>query len=776
MKHVLIYLLLIANMLQGQSLTQNIRGRITDAQNNQAIIGANIIVEGSSPIKGTVTDVDGYFTLSDVTVGRHTILITFIGYEPARVSEVLVGSGKEVILDIPLTESFTTLEEIVIQSAEKKGVPDNEMVSVSAMSFNVEETSRYAATFDDPGRAALSFPGVRGSGDDVLNEIVIRGNSPRGMLWRIEGIEVPNPNHFASVGSSGGGISMLSNNMLRTTDFYTGAFPGAYGNATSGVFDIHLRNGNNEQAEYAFEAGLIGIQAAAEGPVGDSHGSYLLNYRYSALALLEDIGVPIDGAIRFQDLSGKLHLPTKNAGTFTLWGLGGISKQDILADTTENEYYNEIFQQNFGSAGIKHVLPIGANSYLENHLAATYQTHTFTSDSLGIVQDIVEDFSNTSYRFSSTFNTKLNARNTIQGGLILSRLSFDYTNKFWDSDLGDFRQSLDDRGHTYKSQGFALWQYRISETFRLNTGLHYMHLHFNDANTLEPRIGFRWNVQPDQEISGGFGLHSRTESPAIYLSQRLNEQGNYEQLNTNLSFTRAAHYVLGYENRRIRDLRIKTELYYQQLFDVPIIRSSYVEEPWMEVFSAINVADGYTSLPLENEGTGINYGLEMTVEKFLTRSYYLMATGSLFESTYRAHPDQEYNTRFNGQFIANMLGGKEFRVGRASNNIISINGRVLFSGNNRVTPINVDQSILEGHTVYDWSQPFAQRLPNYFRVDAGIKYIKNKPRHTSIISLNIQNVTGRQNAGGQYFNRNTGEIHTWEQLGILPNLSYRIEF
>ncbi|MGI9544960.1 MAG: carboxypeptidase-like regulatory domain-containing protein, partial [Cyclobacteriaceae bacterium] len=251
---------LLSPTVWAQNLTQTVRGKVVDTQSKSPVIGANVIIVGSDPIQGGVSDTEGNFRIPNVSIGRHNIRVTYIGYEDLVIPELLVGSGKEVVMNINLTESIIKMEELVIK--QEKGKPLNEVATVSALSFSVEETSRYAATFDDPARAALSFAGVRGGGDDVLNEIVIRGNSPRGLLWQIEGIEVPNPNHFAEEGSSAGGISMLSSSVLSNSDFLTGAFPAEYGNALSGVFDIQLRNGNNEKREYAVQAGLLGIALA----------------------------------------------------------------------------------------------------------------------------------------------------------------------------------------------------------------------------------------------------------------------------------------------------------------------------------------------------------------------------------------------------------------------------------------------------------------------------------------------------------------------------------
>jgi hypothetical protein len=429
------------------------------------------------------------------------------------VPEVLIGTGKEVVLNIKLREAITNLDEIVVSAEEEKGKPLNEMATVSAISFSVEETSRIAATFDDPARAAMSFPGVSGAGDDVLNEIVIRGNSPRGLLWRIEGVEVPNPNHFAEIGSSAGGISMLSSNMMANSDFLTGAFPAEYGNALSGVFDIYLRNGNHDKAEYAFEAGLLGIQMSAEGPFSkNSRSSYLVNYRYSTLGLLEKVGVNLLGeteSITFSDLAYKFNFPTKKAGTFTLWGLGGSSDDIYNADTTVQDYYNTDFNTKMAASGLKHVYFFNKDTYLETKLIGTLNQNLYLEDSMNIVETFKEDFSEYNLRAAITLNKKFNARNTIQLGAIASRIGFDITSQEFDMNTNQLRTYLDDNGHTYFYRSYFQWQYRPAQNFTINTGAHYSRLALNGQQAIEPRMGFKWQYNSRQSLSGGFGIHSR---------------------------------------------------------------------------------------------------------------------------------------------------------------------------------------------------------------------------------------------------------------------------
>jgi Carboxypeptidase regulatory-like domain len=327
--------LLAASCLQAQEILQTIRGTVTDKETNAPLVGAEVAVLTMNPIMGDVTDPDGNFKIEKLPVGRHSLQVSYLGYEPLTIPNLLVTAGKELVLNLQLVESAVQLEVATVIAKHDKAEALNEMATVSARSFSVEETSRYAGSFYDPARMATNYAGVAvGSSSDLSNEIVVRGNSPSGILWRLEGVEIPNPNHFGSMGGSGGGISMLSSSTLSNSDFYTGAFPSEFGNALSGVFDLNMRNGNNEKREYAVMLGALGLEGAVEGPFqpltpkGErkgNGGSYLVNYRYATLGLLSAVGLNIAGDVtpKYSDLSFKLNMPTQRAGTFALFGLAG---------------------------------------------------------------------------------------------------------------------------------------------------------------------------------------------------------------------------------------------------------------------------------------------------------------------------------------------------------------------------------------------------------------------------------------------------------------------
>ncbi|HSH19450.1 MAG TPA: TonB-dependent receptor [Draconibacterium sp.] len=771
-----------------QELTQTVKGKIIDSDTKVTLPGANVILLNNAEIvQGTSSDMDGNFRFSKVPVGRHSFKVSFMGYEEVILSEILVGSGREVVLNVEMKESVATIDEIKIVANINKSEPLNQMATVSATQITVESTSRIAAGINDPARTAQSFAGVATTADDENNELVIRGNSPRGTLWRMEGIEIPNPNHFSNgEASSGGGVSALSTQVLANSDFFTGAFPAEYGNALSGVFDLKLRNGNYEKNEYALQMGVMGAQAAVEGPFKKgSEASYLLNYRYSTLSLLENAGIDISGgdiAPEWQDLSYKFYIPTKKIGNFSIWGLGGISAagSTVVKDTSLWEYRGDRFQDTenhkLAIAGITHnYIFRNSKSYMKTVATYSYTNDNTTVDSLDFDYNTTriddDEFIYKTFSVSSFVNHKFNAKNTMRAGVIFHNKTYNLYKKSLNFDTKKMETIISDEGNTNLFESFVQWKYRVNENIDINSGLHYTYLALNNNYTIEPRLGMKWDINKMHQINLGAGLHSKVEPVSIYLAEQVLENGSIIIPNKDLELTKAAHIVLGYNWNFAKDFRLKAEVYYQHLYDVPVKPGDTTN-----IISALNFSSGFTNEKLVNEGTGRNYGAELTLQKFFSNNWYMMVTASLFQSKYTMMDGIERNTRFNSNYIGNFAGGKEFLVGKNKQNIIGTNIRTIWRGGYRSIPLDVDATKEQNKEVFLYDQAFETKVPDYFRVDLGVSYRKNKPTWSWVLSLDIQNVTSRSNVYGEYYSPETKNIEQSYMVGLIPILNYRVEF
>jgi len=778
-----ILLLLLSSTGFSQNFSQTVRGSLVDKDSHAPLWGASVVVANSSPLIGVLTDSSGNFKLANVPVGRHTLKITFIGYEDIVLPELLVSTGKETVLNLEMKEKVSSMKTVTINAEKIKDKAINTMATVSARSFNIEETGRYAACINDPSRMAQSYAGVSSNGDES-NEIIIRGNSPRGLLWRLEGIEIPNPNHFSNgQGDSGGGVCMLSNSLLSNSDFFTGAFPAEYGNALSGVFDINLRKGNSEKHEYTFQLGVLGMEAAAEGPFTKTgKASYLVSYRYSTLDFLYKIGLNVAGNIvpKYQDAQFNISLPTAKAGKFNLWGIGGTSNtaNTPVSDSSKWEKYTDKLSYNdfqkMGVMGISHTLPFADNkTYLKTVFAFSGERNLSTEDTLNNDYDLRplsrDTFDYYVSRISVLLNHKFSGKNVLRTGLIYGNYNYSVSVKELDQNTGNFATFLNSKGNTGLAEYYLQWQHRSSEDFTINSGVHTMYFLLNNNYSIEPRLGFRWQFNKSMAVNGGLGLHSRIESIANYMAEKIDLNGNITKPNKKTDFTRAFHAVLGYDFTIREDLRLKAESYYQYLFNVPV-------QDTASTFSALNAVGGFTNMTLVNKGLGCNYGIDMTLEKFFTRSYYFLVTTSLYESKYKASDGVWRNTFFDGNYIFNALGGKEFKTGRMKNNIISLNSRIIWKGGNRLTPIDLQQSIAANSPVYNENAAFTVRGPDYFRIDFQISYRKNKPKYSWLIALDFENITNRLNVYNEYYDTETRQIEKNYNLGILPILNCKVEF
>jgi hypothetical protein len=773
MKYITQLLLLIISF---HSFAQTLKGKVIDESTKQPIPNATIAILSTE--KYVQTDENGIFKFSNMDIGRYSLKITSIGFEAAFIQEVLLSSGKETDLIIQLNVNFHQLNELVVKAQKEYGTVQNEMATVSAKSISVEQTKRYAATWGDPARMALSFAGTSNVNDQT-NEIVIRGNSPKGMLWKIDGVEVPNPSHFSNEGASGGGLSILSTNVLGNSEFYTGAFPAEYGNATSGVFDVHLRKGNSDKRESTVQAGFQGLEVGTEGPFSKkSKASYLINYRYSTLGFFKKVGlVPISyvGVPKFQDVCFNVFIPSKKY-TVSIWGLGG--KSNFEYDNTAEYSVKE--ESNLYASGVNLFLYVNRNAYWEN-IVSFSGNDVIAGSSFNFPDNSYTDTRETKYstvRFSSQFNQKINTKHQLKTGVIGSILSYNLVSQIEieNSEIGRIIDTkLKDKGSSQYFQAFIQWKYRVNPNFTLNTGVHSTYFFLNNTSSIEPRLGAKYVLNPKRSLNFGFGVHSRLEPISIYLSS-VKLQNDIDVLtNRNLSVPKSIHYVVGYETRPNRNWRINSEIYLQKHVQIGVAKYDFL----FKNLSLLNELDvDLLNMPLfESTGKGRNYGIELTVERFLVDGFYLLSTTSLFKSTYTNLDGKSYTARFSNDFVQNILAGKEWKIGNEKKNILSLNVRTSYAGGVRVIPIDLEKSNQLGYEVRDYTNIYnQQQLANFFRTDFKINYIKNAHRVTSTFSLDLNNVTNRQNPKRIYYDYATKSVATFYQLGILPVFNYRLEF
>ena len=763
-----------------QELTQVIRGQVIDIESRSPLAYATVAVISTDSLMGSTTEDQGYFRFV-VPVGRYDLKVSFVGYETHVVPELMVSTGKEKVLTIRMKEQIAQLEEATVRAYIKKDQPLNSMATASARTFSVEEARRYAGGYDDPGRLAASFAGIT-TESQRDNTIIIRGNSPKGLLWRLEGVDIPNPNHFANMSTfGGGGISALSALVLDNSDFLTGAFPAEYGNAISGVFDIRMRSGNNESYEHAFQLGFMGLDLSSEGPLGkNSRASYLFNYRYSTFGLIKHV-MPEeikDFLPVYQDLSFKINMPTTRYGVFSVWGLAGhnLSEMEAQLDSSlwesRDDRMDGTISQGMGAVGINHRVMFQKSAYLKTTVALTGHftkyDGKFLGDDLQLYDKEYMDNQNYKINLNSILNKKFSAKHTNRTGFTLDNIHFNTLSKYAPVYDQGLITVVDEHAVSNLLQFYSQSKLSPSRHFHINAGLHGTYFDLNRELILEPRLGVKYGFGRAQSIGLAYGKHSRLEPLIIYYA-RVNDGNNFAQPNMDLKLTKAHHLVLSYDISIHSDLRLKIEPYVQFLNDVPVIPDSS--------YSVLNMeADWYFNQELVNLGTGRNAGIDLTLERFLKDGYYYLFTASIFNSTYKDANGIERNTRFNSNYVFNLLAGKEWGLGAQKNKILGINAKVNYMGGKRTTPVDQDLSELAEDVIFDYSQLFEEKEKDILFLSAAINFRINKKKHASIWSLQVTNLLLAQENYGLYYNYKSKQVEPFNLTVIIPNLSYKIEF
>jgi hypothetical protein len=772
-------------------ITQNIRGRVTDRQTLQPLPGANIIIPDSDPFVGTSSDENGYFELRSVPVGRIDLRITYIGYREVFLSNISHQSGKETIVNVSMDEFVIMGEEVVVRASADKTSAINPLTSISARGFTVEETERFAGSRNDVARMAANYAGVIVNSDD-RNDIVVRGNSPAGLLWRLEGIDIPSPNHWAAFGSTGGPVSMLNNTTLTNSDFLSGAFPAEYGNATASVFDLRMRNGNEYTHEQMFQIGFNGFELGAEGPMfRENKGSYLVNFRYSTMEVFEMIGMNFGttGVPKYNDLSFKFNLPQSKAGSFSLFGLGGRSKiefldskrQDDALDYYAGEGFDLINGSDMGVLGLNHILSLSSNTFLRSTLAVSHRNMVTQVDSLippdnDLFRIYGGDLRENRFSGAVSINSRINSRHTLKGGANFSLRHLMLADSAYSYGFGRVIDIRNTNGNGWLLQPYIHWQHRVNNDITINSGLHYQQYLVNNSHSLEPRFSVSYRFMPNQTISFGAGRHSQILSETVYFT-KVFDGSNYSTPNKDAGMIKSDHFVLGYDRSFNQHTRLKIETYYQKLFNVPV-------DAWeASSFSMLNEGANFGVFNpdyLVNDGIGQNLGVELTVERFFHKGLYYLLTASMFDAKYKGSDGVWRNTAFNNNYITNLLAGYEFKVGSSTKrrSVIDINFKATYAGGQRYIPFETvwdEQNELYGRRWLN-NRAFENRHKDYFRADFSVGFKMNSGKITQEWMIEITNLFNNENVHSVGFDKQTGEQKITPQLPMMIIPQWRIRF
>ena len=778
-KFFLLAIILLPFIGSSQQLMQSVRGLVTDKMSRIPLAGATVTGISAGTTRTAVADSNGTFLLNDIPVGRVIISASNIGFKPFATDPLIISSAKQLYVPIEMIEDKSVGSEVVVTTHRNAKQPVNPYALVSGRSFSPEETQRYAASANDPSRMALAFPGVQAT-RDTRSDIIIRGNNPVGMQWRLEGVDIPNPNHFARKGSSGGGITIFSLSMLDQSDFLTGAMPAEYGDVLSGVFDMKFRKGNNQQQEYSFKAGMIGLDFSTEGPIRKNQSSYLVNYRYSTLGLLGALGINLVDereSDTFQDLSFNLAFANKkNTSNWNVWGMGGISieKQKEVADVGEWKQYDDYaiydFRTKMGAIGVGHNLTLNSRSSIRSALVVSGQQILYVDDTLNKrrvatrVND--EHYTNGRISFASSYNYKWGATANMKAGFYANSIYYNLHQTRFDYLFWTYKNAINGEGNTWLLQPYWQMSIKPAKKWTINPGVHLMYLALNKRAAIDPRLSIQYKVNSRQSLSFAYGLHSKILPLGTYFYQ---QNPALPFPNHDLKMMRSHHYIASYDLLMNKGWRLRSEVYYQRLFNIPVV-NEVNRTYWL-----LNDLEGYAKEALVSEGKGTNTGMDISVEKFLNRKWFLVASFSLFNSTFEPLGGKVYSTRFNSQTSGSFTGAREWKLKK--NGVLQFGWKLVYNGGLPLTPLaNYPSGNRE--PVLDELRPYSERIPAYFRTDTRISFRKDKQKISWQLALDVQNIFGIKNIDGLN-RRYDPSVNQWiyrEQSGLVPVLSYQIDF
>jgi len=778
-----ILLLLVQGTLISQEVpVQQVYGRVVDRASQTPLPGANITILTTDPILGGSTDADGKFVINGVPTGRHDIRISYIGYQTLEFENQIISSGKALVINAELVEIPVMGREVEIIARQRKDQPLNPMALISARSFTIDETNRYAGSYGDPARMAANYAGVVSSRDN-RNDIVIRGNSPFSLKYHIDGMEVLNPNHFGATGTAGGPVTILNSNLLANSDFYTGAFPAEYGNALSGIFDLRLRNGTDMNREYWGQLGFNGLEFGMEGPFKrGSPSTYLAAYRYSFTSVLEAMGVKLNESAAYQDLSFKLHFPAGKKGVFELTGLGGRS----LIGLTESDKPQDkwLFPEHGEDLHTKSLFGAGSISHLYFFNEKTRLRSRISYNIFGIETkiDTFELPTPVPYRWAGEnsmqqivtgavgLTRKIDARNSFDAGISYDLMMVSFADSQYYH--GYYRYYTDARYNMGLLKAYSGFQHHFGPKVSSTIGLHFQYFTLNGSFSAEPRLGLRWNATATSAFSAGFGMHSQMVPAMLYFTQALADKGGYTRTDTGLDFMRSLHAVAGYDYLLGEHMRFKAEGYYQYLYNAPVREG-------IPQYSVLNEGIEYYVFrydSLVSLGSGMNYGIDLTLERFLHRNYYFLFTASLFRSYYFGYDNVKRSTVFDNRYVLNAVGGYELPVGEFKNRFLVFGLRATWTGGRPYVPFDVDQTVAEGQVVYDWENAYRERFQDYIRGSLRLGFRRNVPNANIMLLIDLQYRSNYTYVDLYRIDVKTGEIVSGHRMGFYPMATWRIQF
>ena len=737
-------------------ITGTITGKLQDTETKAPIVGANVLIVNTK--LGTVTDLEGNFSIPNVPVGSYALRFSYLGYETIVKTDVIVKPQRITFVQAEMKMTVLQSESVTVTAGYFAKADDQ---PVSAVNFSYEEIRRAPGSAGDVSRIMMSLPSVA-KVNDQSNNLIVRGGNPVENTFFIDNIEIPNINHFPTQASSGGPIGMINVDFIQDVNFYTGGFSPIYGDKLSSIMDITFREGNRQEFDSQLDLNFTGFGGVAEGPLFNKKGAWLVSARRSYLDFVVkafDVGTSV--APIYGDAQGKIVYDLSPNHKLTLLGVWGDDHNSPDRETGEKNdmvyYGNQDVRE--GTTGMNWRAVWGERGYSNtslSHTSAKFKEDFFeTNTGLLAVKNRSHE---QTFKFRNVNHFRLHPRHTLEFGVEAKHLAADYDNFYAETTdaLGDTVGALALKNKITANKLGAFLSYSAKPSSRLSTtlGVRADYFSYNENATLSPRFAFSYQLSPITSLNGSVGLFYQN-LPLLLLAQ--------SEKNKPLRDPRATHYILGVDHLLTENTRLSLEVYQKDYSRFPIDPTQLALFPIDGSFFAHHGE-------LTDNGKAFARGIEIMLQKKLAQKFYGLASASYFRSRYQDGNGVWRNRDYDNRLTFSLEGGYK------PNRQWEYSLRWIYAGGPPHTPLDLAASKLNHRAVWDETRINESRYPDYHAMNVRFDRRFNFSQSNLIFYLSVWNVYNRKNLATYFWNdkeQKQDVIYQWQLLPIF-GLEYEL--
>lgn len=716
-----------------------IKGVVIDKSTRQPLEFVNVLVVGLGI--GASTDANGNFLITQVPPGIYRLQASFLGYKTELTPEYRVNHVTPYV-QIELEEENASLNEVIVTASPFQKVPES---PVSLRVIGLQEIEKAPGANRDISKVVQNYPGVAFSPIGYRNDLIVRGGGPSENRFYLDGVEIPNINHFSTQGASGGPVGLIDADLIRSVKFYSGAFPADKGNALSSVLDFSLRDGDMERNSLKATLGASEVSLSSNGHIGNKT-SYLVSVRQSYLqALFKILGLPFLPA--YTDASFKIKTRFDSHNELTLLGLGGIDRMKLNLGIEGEDaeymlsYLPEINQETYTVGGVyrhysrRHVQSIVlSQSYLNNRNVKYRDNDESSEENLTLRLGSIEQ------------ETKLRMENTSSWSVWKVKAGFDLNYSRYKSN--EYRKVFANalREYDYHTD-LSLWRWGMfasvdyaapDKSFTASMGVRTDGNNYSDKmkelwRQLSPRLSVSYRLIEGLTLSGHVGLYYQL--PSYTALGFKGEEGEY--VNRHLDYISVSQESLGLSWTPNENMELSVEGFYKLYGHMPFSLSDQIP-----LSCKGNDYGTIGNEPLSSEAKGRSYGVELMFKWLLTQKLNLSSSLTIFKSEFKDGEQGSYvPSAWDNRFILNMSGTYNFPKHW------SLGAKVSCIGGSPYTPYDVEKSSLveawnvQGRAYYDYSRYNQERLPVFGQLDVRVDKTFYLKKCMLGFYLDIQNIT-----------------------------------